>query len=253
MSIFVVMMVKDELDILPYVLDHLIEEDVDEFYIADNNSTDGTREFLHDLAVSHKNITVIDDPVVGYYQQAKMNGWIRQAVDMGADIIIPVDADEIWYAEGTTLGKALQGMAEDVAVAPVIDMVPQNTDNVTGNPILNITFRERDLEIFPCVAFKYHPDCSIAQGNHDVSHPGSRNHSLIKIRHFQYRSYEQFCRKMRNGKAAYDATDLPGDFGIHWREGGALSDTQLFDRWTGYINQPGLYYDPSPYSGRMFK
>lgn len=246
------MMVKDEIDILPYVLDHLMHEDIDEFFIADNNSTDGTREFLKDLASEYNNFTIIDDPVVGYYQQAKMNNWIKQAVELGADIIVPVDADEIWYAEGTTLGKALKNMVEDVAVAPVIDMVPLRTDSPLSNPVLSMTFREKDIEIFPCVAFKYHPLCSIAQGNHDVSHPGPRNYDLIKIRHFQYRSYEQFCRKMRNGKAAYDATDLPYGFGTHWREGGALSDAELLYRWNAYVNQPGLYYDPSPYSGRIF-
>ena len=252
MNVWAVMMVKDELDVLPFVLDHLIAEGLDGFYIADNMSTDGTREMLARYAETVPNFFVIDDLEPGYYQQQKMNTWIRQAVELGAEYILPIDADEIWYAtdRNKTLVQAVNESAADVVVARVFDMVPQPSDENTGNPLMDITHREPETEIFPCVGFKFVPDCWVTQGNHDVSHSGTRDYQSVEICHYQYRSLDQYKRKLRNGKAAYDATDLPYDLGYHWREGGALSDQQLEQRWNEYITQPGLYYYPAPVKTR---
>jgi len=244
----VVMMVKDEIDILSHVLDHLIEEEIDSFVIADNNSLDGTRDILSDYSKEVENFYIIDDPEVGYYQQQKMTKWISRAVELGAGIIVPVDGDEIWCSidKEISLSESLKIMKADVAVGYVYDMVPSTNEYVTDNPVTEIVYREPDRELFPCVAFKYVDGCSIAQGNHDVSHPGVRDDLVIEIYHYQYRTFEQYKRKLRNGKAAYDATDLPYGFGEHWRSGGALSDSDLLMQWNNYINQPGLFYAPAP-------
>jgi glycosyltransferase involved in cell wall biosynthesis len=251
-QVWVVMMVKDEIDILPFVLDHLIAEEVDGFYIADNMSTDGTSQLLDKYMNQYPNkFHVIHDPEVAYYQRQKMQKWITSAHSLGADIIVPVDADEIWYSRDKTksLSVALRDMKADVAVARVWDMIPQPTDENTGNPIKDITHREPFHEPFPCVAYRWHPDAVIAQGNHDVSHPGTRDGDTIAIRHFQYRSLEQMKRKFRNGKKAYDATDLDYDMGFHWREGGAKTDEGIGAEWNALVTQPGLLFDPAPVKG----
>lgn len=254
-SVWAIMMVKDEIDILPFILDHLLEEEIDGFYIADNNSTDGTRDILSDYSRLNNNFHVIDDLDIAYYQQIKMNRWIQQAVTLGAEIIVPVDADEIWYSKNhsVSLANALRSMNADVAVGYVYDMIPQPTDFSTGNPTVDIVHKQTVKEVWPCVAFKYVQDCYIGQGNHTVSHPGAYDDSIIEIRHFQYRDLAQYKRKLRNGKKAYEATDLPDDFGTHWRHGGSLSDEQLELEWNNFINQPNIVYSPAPVKQRTEK
>lgn len=254
-NVWAVMMVKDEIDILPFVLDHLIEEELDGFYIADNNSTDGTRDLLSDYSRVVKNFHVIDDPDIAYYQQIKMNKWISNAVDIGADIIVPADADEIWYSKdhSISLASALRSMQCEVAVGYVYDMIPQVTDFNTGNPTVDIVHKDTTKEVWPCVAFKYVDGCNIGQGNHTISHPGNSSDNIIEIRHFQYRSLSQYKRKLRNGKIAYEATDLPNDFGTHWRYGGSLSDEQLEIEWNNYMNKTNIIYSPAPVKQRMEK
>lgn len=252
-TIFCVSMVKDEIDIFPYVIDHLMAEGVDAFYIADNMSTDGTRDYLSDMAKEYDNFYVIDDKEVGYYQQIKMQQWIEEAVKLGAGIILPVDADECWYAKdpNTTLSEALKNMPVDVAIGRVYDMIPRGFDVVFKNPMKTITFRESHYSTMPCVAYRWHPDAYIAPGNHDVGHPGTRSDDVIEIRHYQYRSFNQMRRKVRNGKNAYDHTDLPEGIGYHWRVQGSMDNDELLQRWNELINQPGLIYDPAPVKEQM--
>jgi hypothetical protein len=96
------------------------------------------------------------------------------------------------------------------------------------------------------VAFRYHPSVRIWQGNHMVDHPGSFSARLdyLAIREYQYRSFEHLIRKVRNGKAAYDATTLAPTEGQHWRDLGAMSDSTLAEWWADYCSQPALF-DPA--------
>src|SRR5690242_16616279 len=89
---FAVAMVKDEADIVADTVEATLRE-VDAMIVADNGSTDGTREILADLPV-----TVIDDPDPAYYQSVKMTELAAQAADAGADWVLPIDADERWYS-----------------------------------------------------------------------------------------------------------------------------------------------------------
>ncbi len=89
------------------------------------------------------------------------------------------------------------------------------------------------------------PDVVIAQGNHEVNINGSRA-DVLEIREFQYRTFEQFCRKVRNGKDAYDATNLPQDQGAHWRTYGAMTDDELTKEWETMTNRADVIYDPAP-------
>lgn len=245
-------MFKDEEDIIVPILKHMLAEGIEHFYIADNNSTDGTRDILEDFAREYKGtFIIVDDLEIGYYQAQKMNRFIDAAVELGAEIILPFDADELIFSRNKiyTLAEAIQNMPHPITVATVWDMVPQPTDINTGNPVKDIVYREAVVKGLPSIAYRYEPGSSIVMGNHDVNRSGDRDDQTIGIRQYQYRSFEQYKRKLRNGKKAYDATDLPDCFGSHWRVGGTLSDEALHAKWQEFINQPGLIYDPSPYSG----
>jgi hypothetical protein len=77
------------------------------------------------------------------------------------------------------------------------------------------------------VAVRWTPGTVIDQGNHSASRDGARleaRWSDLAIRHFPYRSAEQFVAKAKIGAAAYAASNLPADMGAHWRQYGQLLD-----------------------------
>lgn len=245
-KVFYISMVKNELDILPFIYQQLLLEDIDGFVIADNMSEDGTRDFLADFANQNSNVTIVDDYEIGYYQSAKMNRLIDKAVSFGADHIIAADADEYWYTinRQDTLGNCLRTMECDVAVATVWDMVPMMGGY--DNPLIDFKYREPYVKALPSVAYRWREGAYVTMGNHDVIHSANRAYDLIAIRHFQYRSYDQFVSKLRNGRAAYEATTLPGEVGAHWRHGGLMTEDELRSRWEEIINQRELIFDPVP-------
>lgn len=234
-----VTMVKDEADIIGDVLAHLLNEGVDEIIVADNLSSDGTRDILESFPVH-----IVDDPEVGYYQSEKMTRLACQAGALGAEWVIPFDADEIWYAPQSTLKEFLTACTADVLAAHALQHIPQR-DDPDGPPTRSMGWRRDQWSHMPSMAFRYEPGVAIAQGNHEVTRGGIRVGGL-EIREFQYRSFEQMIRKVRNGKAAYDATQISYGEGTHWRRLGALSGPELEQEWAQMTNPVGLVFDPAP-------
>lgn len=243
-NIFAIAMVKDEGDILEHILTNLIVQDVDHFIIANNMSSDNTEQVLDTFDQRFPGrFTLLEDQEPGYYQAQKMNALMAAAVDQGADIILPFDADELWLSRipGQTVGAVLRSGKSDIYVAEVQDMVgPPNV----GNPLVDMAWREPVIKSLPSVAFWWEPGCYLTQGNHDIIRSGTKDFTSLYIRHYQYRSLSQFKRKVRQGKAAYDATDLPDSHGFHWRVQGAMDDDRIKIEWDNIINQPNLIYDP---------
>lgn len=243
--IVAITMVKNEEDIIGHNIAHLLAEGVDHIIVADNLSADGTRDILDGFAESHP-VTVVDDPVVGYLQSEKMTLLAHQAGRMGADWIVPFDADEMVYSPHGTLKEVLTAAPQPVQWIVAYEHVPQDDDDVNeANPMRRIVHRRPEPKPFMKVAFRYDPSICIWQGNHQVDHPGETNRGLLEIREFQYRSLDQTRRKVRNGKVAYEATDLAASEGAHWREMGAMGDDELELWWKAYQAQP-VVLDPPP-------
>lgn len=252
MSVAAVLMVRDEADIIGPTIRHLLTQ-VDAIYVADNLSTDGTREILESFG---SDIILSDDPELGYYQSRKMTALASVAYRAGHSWVVPCDADEIWYATGSTLREHLGGIAGDVAIvsAELYDHIPTSEDDPTIlDPVARIGWRKRYKGALPKVACRLRPDLVIDAGNHSASYrgPGLRVPGLT-LRHFTWRSPEQYVRKILNGKEAYAATDLPEGLGIHWRmweghEEGTIR--QHFYKWF-YSRRPReddtLIFDPAP-------
>ena len=245
-----VMMARDEADILRYTLDHLLSEGVDHIIVADNLSVDDTRHILATYEIDHPNrIVVLEDDEPGYYQDRKMTDLARYAhKHYGAEWILPCDADELWYCPtGGTLREFFAGASHDIVKASGWDHVVTDDDDPTvANPFRRVTQRRIRPQKLHKVAFRFHPEAWIDFGNHAVfNHPGTSGGGLC-YRHFQYRSFEQMLQKLRQGKEAYDATNLHPTYGAHWREAGALPDDVLWQRWRRLCEEPGLVDDPAP-------
>lgn len=248
-------MVKDEADVIEGVLRHMADE-VDALIVANNGSTDGTRDILDRLA-GELPLTVLDDPDPAYHQSAKMSALAARAADAGADWIVPFDADEIWFALEDRISVVLAGLDCQVAVAELTNHFCTSVDVDDADPFRSMVWRQAEPARLPKVAFRYQPRTVIHQGNHGVTLPyGGVWRTVLQVRHFPYRSAAQMVRKARNGAAAYRATDLPADQGAHWRQYGEIIDRHgpealeaVFQEHFWYLSptDSGLVRDPAPY------
>lgn len=243
MSAWAVARVKDEADIIASTILWTLKQ-VDWVIAEDNGSVDGTRGILESLAADNPRLIVQDDPDVGYYQSASMSRLANQAREAGATWVLPVDADEIHVCPGGHIATALAALDDDVLVseAPLYDHVATGADSDDADPIQRLTYRRAAQAPLRKVAVRAVEGVTIHQGNHSASFPGVRHPKtvtdLMCVHHFPYRSVEQFVSKVRNGAAAYAATDLPPEAGAHWRQYGAILEAQgeagiaeIFNTW----------------------
>lgn len=254
MTVTAIGMVKDEADIIEASVENMLFH-ADRVIVADNGSTDGTREFLES-----SDAEVVSDREVGYYQSLKMSSLAARAREDGADWVIPFDADEIWTAR-ERIADLLVGLPPEalIAEAAIIDHVATGADAV-GPPAEVMEHRRAAVLPLRKVACRAVNDLVIEQGNHGAKFPGIKTPltvtGQITIRHFPYRSPEQMISKARNGAKAYAATDLPEAIGKHWRDYGKLSDAEIeevFRKWFWIAdpeNDPTVVRDPAPCESR---
>lgn len=258
-NVISITMAKNGIDIIEPVLRHLATQ-VDFLIVSDNASTDGTRDLLTDLSRDLP-LLILDDPDPAYYQSKKMTALAKVARNMGAEWVVPADQDEIWYSPFGTIKEVLDiGPQWLVATADLYDHVTSSTDDQEEiNPIKRIGWRRNYKGALPKVACRWREDLVIEQGNHSAGYHGgpSRQNGLLVVRHYPYRSTEQFVQKVRDGVKAYAATTgLPESSGAHWKDYGRILDSmgeagieQIYHTWF-HLDTPetltGVIYDPAP-------
>lgn len=237
------MTVRDEADIIGWTLANLQNHGVSRVLLIDNGSDDDTAQIADRYDFCH----VISDPRHGHHQGERTTRLARMAYDLGAEWVLPCDADELFYAKGMTLAERFDGEHADTVVATVWDHIVTDDDDLTEpNPYKRTCWRRQSPQRLPKVAFRASPDVVVEEGNHGVAPSLIRAGGLF-ARHIQYRSYEQMVRKVRQGAAAMDAAGMDPQFGAHWREAAGLSDDELHQRWRRLCEEPGLVEDPCPW------
>lgn len=254
MSVAAVLLVKDEVDLIGDVITHL-EGQVDEIIVQDNLSTDGTKEILEG-----RNVTLVNDREVGYWQSRKTTALAARALSRGHQWVIPCDADEVWYApDGRPLNEYLGGMGPDVQIvsAQLFNHIPTVRDDPADPWVFRrIGWRKRDHAPMGKVACRLHPALIIHAGNHSAELPGvCLQVGGLVIRHFSWRTPEQYLRKIRNGERAYRATRLPETTGAHWRMFENATDEAVMDHFRQWFFSGNpeaddtMIYDPAPIGG----
>lgn len=257
MVVVAIGMCRNGVDIAEPVLRHMATQ-VDYIIAADNLSDDGTRELLDHLATELP-MTVVDDPDPAHYQGRKMTALAHLArTEYGADWVVPHDYDEIWYSPfGTVAEMCSEASGKFSALtATVFDHVATGADDQTEpDPTRRLGWRRRDPGMLHKIAVAAADTLRIHEGNHGADYqpfqpmiwPGQ-----LVVRHFPYRTPEQFIAKARTGSAALRLTDLPEDVGKHWRDYGRLSDDQLRQVYSEHFHaddptgRPDLIFDPAP-------
>ncbi len=214
----------DEADVAEHVVRYHLEH-CDRVIVADNLSTDGTRDILAGLPV-----TLLDDMEPAHHHGRKITALVHQYATEG-DWVVPFDADELWTGEHAPLGQTLRESHADVLYATMFGYWPHPTaDPTEPNPFRRIRYRVTAINPLPKVAFRYHPNAIVHDGNHGVDHLGARAPGL-RIAHFQYRSLEQMTRKVRYGWKSAQLTGNGNGFSGHWGQLATLSDQDLSEVW----------------------
>lgn len=264
MTVIGISMVKDEDDIVEGTTRHMAAE-VDRLIVADNLSTDNTRKILDRLA-DELLLLIVDDMDPAYYQSRKMSDLAARFADPG-DWIVPYDTDELWYSRAGRISEVLADIhTEHVVVsATLLDHYGTAVDKRDPDVFRSFVWRKQQPGALPKVAFRYEPDAVIAAGNHGVFLPSGRSlgactqetaTASLEIRHFPYRSPQQFVRKGVNGGQALALTDLPESSGMHWRGYRAIAEahgTEALEQvyrdyfWFLVPWEHGMICDPAPY------
>ncbi|MBB3172438.1 hypothetical protein FHR90_000244 [Endobacter medicaginis] len=239
-----VMMVKDEADIVTANLEHHYRLGFRCFCLLDNNSTDGTAALVTAFRDAHPDalVLLVHDPIVGYYQSAKIAAFQRTLLDYAAidgralEWMFFIDADEfIAYAGDDDAGAVARFEAAlgDPAVGMIVmQWVNSATANIMqtlpeGDEMLSV-FVRRPAQLRPAVP-KIALRCALgldpAMGNHFVEnfdHPLDTMHVLAEdgwyMLHAPLRSLEHVKKKVINGGRAFKASKGLENHGGHWRE-----------------------------------
>ena len=260
MSVCGLLLVRDEVDIVRFVIDHTLAN-VDHLIVTDHFSVDGTREAVEEMRDAGAPITLRTEREEGYFQSRFVTEMADQALGMGFSWVVPLDADELWYAtDRRRLGDFLAGLAPDVAFveAELYNHLPTGEDDpAEANPFRRLGWRQREHGALPKVACRLRPDLEIRAGNHSAWAPGSGvTVGGLCVRHFSWRTREQYVRKIANGARAYAETRFHESVGAHWRMFGDPDDPTFdervgdhFDTWF-FVEEPrgrdDLIFDPAP-------
>ncbi len=186
-----------------------------------------------------------------------MSALAADAAMMGAEWIVPFDADEVWLAlDGRRIADVLAEQEASVVTAQLVNHVAALGDDMDVPPVERIGWRHVNGLPLPKVACRACLPVTIAAGNHGAHYPSGIEHGLLQVRHFPYRSPEQFVQKAKNGAAAYAATNLPRSTGQHWREYGEMIAEHGDEAGHAWFRKhfwapdpeadPNLIFDPCP-------
>lgn len=230
-SVWAVTMVRDELDVLPSVIDHLLEQGVDGIIVADNMSTDGTWEYLQERSALEQRLYVGRDTMFAYRQALKMTRLAELAMRAGADWIVPFDADEYWFAPQGPLAQWLRGLDADVIEADWFDMVLVSALPIATDSTFLMDSTPAELRK---VAFRTLPGAELGIGNHTVKRLGDSSSQRLSVAHARWRTYAQVLRKVRQGAAAIAATGST-TYGGHWMQAAALTEAEVEEMWRSML------------------
>jgi hypothetical protein len=236
----VVMMIRDEADIIRPNLEHHYMLGFRNFVILLNACHDETPALVAAFQAEHPDALVcaITDPVEGYYQAAKTQAAVEFARVYCPGVRRPVswcfiiDADEFITVEAA---HGVHGLIE-AAEKTGKDFIGFHLCNATSSSELDYRPNSNPYAHFDVAcgshgyinaknAFLLDCDVTVKMGNHSLFYKGiTMDRGLVAgehgshMIHLPYRSVAQLESKIINGGRAYAATDMDQRVGWHWRE-----------------------------------
>ena len=240
------MMVRDERTILATNLAYHRSVGVEEFFIVDNGSTDGTADILANE--EHRYGDVHWRLESGPFRQSEITTALAsEATAAGADWIVPIDADEFWWTDGADLPSVL-GESPDVGgfLCPVDNFVQRRSvRRERTRSLLSMTYRaeptgtvETARELVEVgesgfVEIAYPPKqilratarLVVGTGNHTALNTAGpiEETSTLRVLHAPIRSRSRLVRRAAHGDRIAAVNADPGT-GWHMRRLSRLAD-----------------------------
>jgi glycosyltransferase involved in cell wall biosynthesis/ubiquinone/menaquinone biosynthesis C-methylase UbiE len=226
-------LVRNEGDIISAWMSHICAL-FDVVYIVDHLSTDGTRQFLLEMAESRENIKVFSFEQMGYFQSEITNYLAEKASFEYPDSwVFPLDADEfLSIASRVEFLALIKNLPKDQILKLnwkncIPECITEDTQFNFKNPCLIAPFQSIYYKV------SIHSSCFVnnswrfSQGSHGIIDSSgnfikSNNQcDFVDILHVPIRSLDHFALKCSQGYLAYEA--LPAERknagqGFHWRE-----------------------------------
>ena len=231
-------MVRNEPDIVRLSVLHHLRTGVDHVLLVDNRSSDETREVVEELGCGSRVTAWRDESE--WHQEAMFTELAREAFRLGADWVVPFDADEFWVAPGTSLRVLLSTTDAGALEAPVVNFVQERSGRAAAaDGLLSMTRRvERPIGPFErtrglvesrqiaFVEMLYPPkfvsrasrELTIGPGNHVVGGVTAppKPTDLLRCLHAPLRSVAALEAKADRGRRQA-AAGWPADLGWHAR------------------------------------
>jgi predicted O-methyltransferase YrrM len=141
MNLIGIVMVRNEADIVRLSLLHHLSQGLDRVLVIDNGSTDGTAEILARVSQDDPRVQWRSDPGP-YMQSVALTELAREAFRLGADWVVPFDADEFWWVKLGNLRTKLESTTAGALRAPVINFV-QHRDQYLPTEVGLLTMTRR--------------------------------------------------------------------------------------------------------------
>ncbi len=226
-KITMVILVKNEEDIIEQNIRFHSKLGVDNFVIMDNNSDDNTRDILNKLSKEIE-ITIIDEK--GPYAQSKFMTRLNKIAKKkyNPDWIINNDADEFWIPKNGNL-KDVLNFKGSVLQVPRSNMILHEGINSwmeSEYRVANQILSREDYENINIVLGKIGRKVIINprgyiktnSGNHSAEHIAfwkKQEFRNIHIYHYPIRSYEQFEKTIKNRTKLLK---MGAKMGVHYKK-----------------------------------
>ena len=234
-KLIMVLLCKNEVDIIEKWINFHKFMGVDGFIVTDNNSNDGTRDILEKYKNKGWILEIIDEPEKTYYQREWCDRMIKLSKNKyNADWVISSDADEFWYSNKLNLKKdILSNEGASLLFLPMINFIPYlNSENFFSEPsFIGRLLNEFELKKYNIdsplysthhVSYKIILKASdykrISFGNHDSAMKNKRVAYISNIRLYHYfiRNFDHFNKKVKKGGEAISQYSDRGT-ATHWR------------------------------------
>lgn len=221
MRIIGTLMVRDEVDIVSAMVEHVLDQGVDTLIVTDNGSVDGTAEVLEHYARDGR-LELHHDPVHRKQQGEVVTRMARRArTEHRADWVLNLDADEFLLPldPALTVRDALAAtpLHLNAFTVPVVNLIGPAARR--GSGVGRLLWRDQRPEsALEAVGIHAHPtptavhrgesDVVVSQGNHFVSLRSNGQPpaaAAMEILHLPWRSWEQLERKVVNAGKAYES------------------------------------------------
>ena len=203
-------------------LRHHFDTAIDEAVVVDNGSTDGTLEVLAELA---EELPITLSSEEGHvYQGSRVTRMARYAAGQGADWVLPIDADELWVADGGSFREILAEAPPDARAlfVEVVNFV-QRRDVLVARPGVLATMTMRpartlgtpeeasslvctdaagwiEIAYAPKCVHRASPELSIGPGNHLSGVEGGRPTDRLACLHAAVRARSVLTLKADHGR-----------------------------------------------------